>query len=392
MANRSSYAAGAQRSILGGTGHRVEVLRIAIHSSGSKMRLTSSKMTPNALYSQRAGTGAEECSVLSRGEPGGAGAAAALCASLSRRRGRFAALCRYRHELAAAWRLRHHRFRPGRAHSLPPAGIPGVSRRDFRHLRLEQFPRGSADSSFVRSGHVLPRRRSRAPDCSPTVPQRRRSCWPHSVRSWPTTRPRLSPRRWKFSSPRLALDLARVRICCFSHAISTQLQRTAPATWLGCGLSIAACILLRPDGGILFGAIGAYWFLLFLRQHPGRAGARYTSASAPRLLPMLRAGVILTIGAFAPLVPWTLRNLHTMHRFQPLAPRYANDSDESRDVGIQSLDQDLDRRLHLRAGNLLEGAGRRNRCHAPAAARVRFVRSSARKPSNSSPTTTRIMK
>ena len=43
---------------------------------------------------------------------------------------------------------------------------------------------------------------------------------------------------------------------------------------------------------------------------------------------MLRAGVILTIVAFAPLVPWTLRNLHTMHRFQPLAPRYANDSDE----------------------------------------------------------------
>jgi hypothetical protein len=27
-------------------------------------------------------------------------------------------------------------------------------------------------------------------------------------------------------------------------------------------------------------------------------------------------------------LPWTLRNLHTMHRFQPLAPRYANDSDE----------------------------------------------------------------
>jgi len=43
---------------------------------------------------------------------------------------------------------------------------------------------------------------------------------------------------------------------------------------------------------------------------------------------MLRVGVILIIGTFAPLVPWTLRNLHTMHHFQPLAPRYANDSDE----------------------------------------------------------------
>ena len=39
-----------------------------------------------------------------------------------------------------------------------------------------------------------------------------------------------------------------------------------PLTWLGCGLSIGACILLRPDGGILFAAIGAYLFLIFLRS------------------------------------------------------------------------------------------------------------------------------
>ena len=48
----------------------------------------------------------------------------------------------------------------------------------------------------------------------------------------------------------------------------------------------------------------------------------------PRLLPVLRAGVILVVSALAPLVPWTLRNLHTLHRFEPLAPRYANDADE----------------------------------------------------------------
>ena len=40
------------------------------------------------------------------------------------------------------------------------------------------------------------------------------------------------------------------------------------------------------------------------------------------------AGVLVAIGATAPLIPWTLRNLHTLHRFEPLAPRYANDSDE----------------------------------------------------------------
>jgi hypothetical protein len=38
--------------------------------------------------------------------------------------------------------------------------------------------------------------------------------------------------------------------------------------------------------------------------------------------------MLVSMGAIAPLVPWTLRNLHTLHRFEPLAPRYANDSDE----------------------------------------------------------------
>jgi Dolichyl-phosphate-mannose-protein mannosyltransferase len=104
--------------------------------------------------------------------------------------------------------------------------------------------------------------------------------------------------------------------------------------WLACGLSIAACILLRPDGGILFGAVGAYWFLFSLQQIRSARNLAQNVAqnegfgTVPRFLPLLRAVVILTVCTFAPLVPWTLRNLHTMHRFQPLAPRYANDSDE----------------------------------------------------------------
>jgi 4-amino-4-deoxy-L-arabinose transferase-like glycosyltransferase len=122
----------------------------------------------------------------------------------------------------------------------------------------------------------------------------------------------------------LALDLA---IAGFATLRDDANSRPTPAlaTWLGCGLSIAACILLRPDGGILFGAVGGYWFILFVRRLLQRAP---TSGRALPLLPIFWVGVILTIGAFAPLVPWTLRNLHTMHRFQPLAPRYANDSDE----------------------------------------------------------------
>ena len=97
--------------------------------------------------------------------------------------------------------------------------------------------------------------------------------------------------------------------------------------WLGCGLSVGAAILLRPDGGILLAAIGAYLLWLLLRSlRTGKGHASSPPGLAPRTL--FWAGMLVAAGATAPLVPWTLRNLHTLHRFQPLAPRYATDSDE----------------------------------------------------------------
>ena len=134
----------------------------------------------------------------------------------------------------------------------------------------------------------------------------------------------------------LALDFAVRGLAALPRDIDSP-STPAPAAWLGCGLSIGACVLLRPDGGILFAAVAAYWLLLLWRLMVLRYIAvklAGSSSSAPRALPMLRVGVILTIGAFAPLVPWTLRNLHTMHRFQPLAPRYATETNESVMVGF----------------------------------------------------------
>jgi hypothetical protein len=105
--------------------------------------------------------------------------------------------------------------------------------------------------------------------------------------------------------------------------------------WLGCGLSVGAAILLRPDGGILLAAIGGYllWLLVPSRwMVPGEAHADPVIGqhTRPRIAPrmILWASVLVGFGAAAPLLPWTLRNLHTLHRFEPLAPRYANDSDE----------------------------------------------------------------
>jgi len=93
--------------------------------------------------------------------------------------------------------------------------------------------------------------------------------------------------------------------------------------WLACGFSVGAAILLRPDGGILLAAIGGY--LLWLLARNLRAQQVPSRFRPPAIV---WAGVLVAIGATAPLVPWTMRNLHTLHRFEPLAPRYANDSDE----------------------------------------------------------------
>jgi hypothetical protein len=122
----------------------------------------------------------------------------------------------------------------------------------------------------------------------------------------------------------LALDLA---LCGLSVGDRERQDRTT--VWLFCGLSIGAAILLRPDGGILLAAIGGYLLWLFFRSlRPEQTQAHLSPHS------ILLAGVLLAVGASGPLIPWTLRNLHTLHRFEPLAPRYANDADEPAAAGF----------------------------------------------------------
>jgi 4-amino-4-deoxy-L-arabinose transferase-like glycosyltransferase len=118
----------------------------------------------------------------------------------------------------------------------------------------------------------------------------------------------------------LALDLA---VDALRAGEENQVQSRHLLRWLYCGFAIAGAILLRPDGGILLVAIGGYLLWLLVRALP--RPATELGRQTPRII---LSGVLLAIGALAPLIPWTLRNLHTLHRFQPLAPRYANDSDE----------------------------------------------------------------
>jgi len=88
--------------------------------------------------------------------------------------------------------------------------------------------------------------------------------------------------------------------------------------WAATGAAIAACILLRPDGGILLAAVAIYLAVVAWRNRLDRKN----------MAKVLAAGTIVVVLALAPLASWTIRNFRTLHHFQPLAPSYANETDE----------------------------------------------------------------
>jgi 4-amino-4-deoxy-L-arabinose transferase-like glycosyltransferase len=90
-------------------------------------------------------------------------------------------------------------------------------------------------------------------------------------------------------------------------------ERSGWRYWLIGGAAVALAILLRPDGGVLLAAILFYIGWRIFRSS--------TKESRKRLV---TGGAVVALIALAPLLPWALRNWRVFHRFEPLAPRYAN--------------------------------------------------------------------
>jgi len=110
----------------------------------------------------------------------------------------------------------------------------------------------------------------------------------------------------------LALNLA-------INALATQRNDS----WAACGAACGGATLLRPDGALLVIAIEIYIIAVFIRdRHATARGLRLWSA------------ILLLAVAILPLCPWALRNWRVFHRFQPLAPRYANEENEFVPMGF----------------------------------------------------------
>jgi hypothetical protein len=129
----------------------------------------------------------------------------------------------------------------------------------------------------------------------------------------------------------LALDCA---VAALERMRESDGRSSAWPLWAATGASIGACILLRPDGGILLAAVAFYAVVAALQRifTLGEGTASLKRGPDTKLSHSFRALVIaevtLIVIALAPLVPWTARNWTTLHQFQPLAPRYATEAEE----------------------------------------------------------------
>ena len=108
----------------------------------------------------------------------------------------------------------------------------------------------------------------------------------------------------------LAMFTTAVALWC--SVIALEARSVKP--WIGCGVAVGCGILLRPDAGILLICLGLYllWRLVRMRDW------QYVIAS----------GLVVAAVSLAPLVPWTVRNERTFHRFEPLVPQSATDPGE----------------------------------------------------------------
>ena len=109
------------------------------------------------------------------------------------------------------------------------------------------------------------------------------------------------------------------------HLALRALERARLRDWAATGTACAAAILLRPDGVLLLIALETY---LLVRIALPRATPGMNARS------LLRAGLLVAVIAVLPLAPWAWRNWQEFHRFQPLAPRYANEEDEFVPMGF----------------------------------------------------------
>jgi 4-amino-4-deoxy-L-arabinose transferase-like glycosyltransferase len=99
------------------------------------------------------------------------------------------------------------------------------------------------------------------------------------------------------------------------YALARYVERPGFTAWFWVLVfSIGYSALLRPDGPLLGLVLVPAMFWYARPKIPAHRSAKLA--------------ILCTLLAMVPFVPWTIRNAVSLHVFQPLAPRYANDPTE----------------------------------------------------------------
>ena len=117
-----------------------------------------------------------------------------------------------------------------------------------------------------------------------------------------------------------SLTLFAIALALWSVARFRERPGWGPALWFTFAVSLAA--LLRPDGALVGVALAPALVI----------GLKRAAIPSRKLAGMALVCVLLALMPFA---AWSWRNWKVFHVFQPLAPRYANDSDQATYPGWQ---------------------------------------------------------
>jgi hypothetical protein len=138
----------------------------------------------------------------------------------------------------------------------------------------------------------------------------------------------------------LALWLA--ALCPFTaNYVAMPLTETFSIFCVALGLSAFAAVLERPRWGWMLALAFAWSFAALLRPDGALLGVVFFPAlilygrRSFGLARSLRFAGLCGLIALLPFAAWTLRNWHTFHVFQPLAPRSATDPGEAKAAGFQ---------------------------------------------------------
>jgi hypothetical protein len=131
-------------------------------------------------------------------------------------------------------------------------------------------------------------------------------------------------------------------LCPFTaNYVAMPLTETPSIFCVALGLYAFAAVLESPDWGWVLALASAYSYAALLRPDGALLAVAFLPAlvlygrSSLGLARSLRIALVCGLISVLPFVAWTWRNWHTIHVFQPLAPRSATDPGELKATGFQ---------------------------------------------------------